>query len=135
MDNKKLNNWAFLFAGIGLLISIYLTITHYYPSVPLVCSTHGFIDCNNVLNSQYAIILGVPMAVMGIVFFLAEFFVILFIKDNDFFIALGGVGLAVVAYALFSEYAVGSICEYCTGVHVCTIALFYIAYLKGKNKT
>ena len=65
--------------------------------------------------------------------FVAQLAVILVLKNNDAFIILGGIGLAFVAYFLYSEYKVGSICEYCTLVHICTLALFIIAVMQEKK--
>jgi uncharacterized membrane protein len=133
MQRQQLYYFSIFFTAVGLIVSVYLTIVHYYPSVPLVCSTTGIINCNNVLTSQYSVILGIPLAVLGVVFFLAELAVILILKNNEAFIMLSGIGLAFVAYGIYSEYAVGSICEYCTTVHFCTIALFIIAVLNEKS--
>ncbi len=135
MEREKLiYRLAILVSLIGLAISIYLTITHYYPDVPLACPETGIINCNNVLTSQYAYILGLPVAVLGVLFFIAELIVILVIKNNDYFIMLSGIGMAFVFYYIYSEYMVGSICIYCTGVHICAISLLILSLLMEKKK-
>ena len=51
-------------ALLGVGISIYLTLVHYdQKDVPLVCSTRGFINCENVLTSPYALVPGLIGAV------------------------------------------------------------------------
>ena len=51
-------------AVIGLAISAYLTWVHYAGIEP-VCS--GISDCERVQNSSYAELVGVPVAVLGVV--------------------------------------------------------------------
>ena len=50
-------------AAIGLVISIYLTYTHYAEVAP-VCT--GVSDCLRVQRSAYADWLGIPVAVLGV---------------------------------------------------------------------
>ena len=38
------------------------------------------------------------------------------------------VGFVFVFYLLYGEYMVGSICEYCTVVHIVTILLFILSF-------
>lgn len=53
---------------IGVGVSIYLTYSH-YQGVPLYCEgVHG---CDTVQASEYAEVLGVPMAVLGLMLYLA----------------------------------------------------------------
>ena len=51
-------------ALLGLAISIYLTWVHYAGIEP-VCS--GISDCERVQTSDYADLVGIPVAVLGIV--------------------------------------------------------------------
>ena len=134
MDKTLLFKLSIFFAVVGLIVSIYLTLVHYFPAVPLACSESGVINCENVLTSQYALILGIPVAVYGIAFFVAELIAILFIKNNDYFLALSGIGIAFVGYFIYAEYMVKSICIYCTTVHICTLALLIIAIMQDKKK-
>ena len=87
-----------------------------------------------MLTSQYAYILGIPVAVLGIFFFVAELAVLLALKNNDYFIMLSGIGMAFVFYYIYSEYRVGSICIYCTGVHICTLVLLLLSLVRDKKK-
>lgn len=50
-------------AAIGLVISVYLTSTHYADVAP-VCT--GLSDCLKVQNSAYAEWLGIPVALIGV---------------------------------------------------------------------
>jgi uncharacterized membrane protein len=118
---------ALAIAVIGLLISVYLTITHYSSALPLACPDKGIINCANVLNSQYSTIFGVPNAVLGIVFFIIDALVIMRYFAKEEMLLVNGVGIVFVLYYLLVEYTVGSICVFCTGVHVCVLALLIIS--------
>ena len=122
----KVRMVAYVIAVIGLLLSVYLTLVH-YTSVPLACPQTGLINCQSVLTSKYAMILGIPVAVLGLVFFIGEFFAIKLYLGKDPMISYNIVGIAFVAYFLYSEYMVGHICEYCTSVHICVLALLIIS--------
>ncbi len=122
-----------ILAILGLLISIYLT-TYHFLGVPLACSTSGLINCNNVINSPYGYIFGIPVAVYGIAFFIAELIVLYFIKDIFAKVFLNGIGVIGIVYFLYSEYMVGNICEYCTAVHLITITLFILSVYLYKKK-
>ncbi len=122
---------------IGLAISIYLTLYHYFPSVPLACSNSGIINCANVLNSQYAFIFGLPVALYGIVFFIIEIVFLFASKKGITLFVWNIIGLGFVIYFLYSEYKVGNICEYCTIVHIIVIALLASSvylFLKEEEK-
>lgn len=113
---------------IGLLIAAYLTIYHYV-GVPLYCPNSGAIDCQLVLSSSYSVLLGIPMAVYGLAFFLVEIAVVLRFEREQMLL-LNAVGLAFVFYLAYAEYMLGKICLYCTSIHFLVVTLFLAsAYL------
>jgi uncharacterized membrane protein len=114
-------------ALIGLVDASYLTVTH-YTDTQVACPDSGIINCENVLNSPYSIIFGVPFAVLGLIFFLIEIFVIA-LRQRDLFIVYNGIGVAVVVQLLYIEYLVGNICLYCTLIHIIVVSLFVLAIL------
>ncbi len=130
MNAKKV---ALIIAIIGLLISIYLVILRYTSILPLDCPDKGIINCSNVLNSKYSTILGVPNAVLGLVFFVAEIIAIEKYFGKDEMLLLSSIGLVFVAYFILAEYMIGNICLFCTGVHACTLALFLISIKYREN--
>ena len=130
---KSLKGAMVVLSVLGLIVSIYLAAYHLL-GIPLLCSTSGIINCNNVINSPYGYIFGVPVADYGIVFFMVELFIIFFIKDPFAKVFLNGIGLGGVIYFLYSEYMIGNICEYCTSVHIITVLLLIISiYLYRKE--
>lgn len=120
-------------AFLGLAISIYLTLYH-YSGVPLVCSESGLIDCASVLNSQYAYILGLPIAVYGIIFFAVAIF-LLYFRNIDTILIWDIVGIGSVAYFVDIERIVGHICIWCTSVHVLVVLLFGSAVYRMFRKS
>ena len=55
-------------AVAGMAVAGYLTSVH-YASVPLECSSSGVVNCEQVLHSHYAEVLGIPWSVGGIAWF------------------------------------------------------------------
>ena len=121
-------------AILGLGISIYETWAEEFNSAHLAgCPTggHGTFNCEAVLSSPQSHILGIPVAVLGIVFYVA--LVPLFspwawrLKSalvHRLRLVAMIAGMAFVVYLISAELSIGSICEYCTGVHIVTFLLF-----------
>ena len=58
---------SLILAFLGFLDATYLTIIHYKNIVPPCSIAHG---CETVLFSKYATIFGIPIALLGVVFYL-----------------------------------------------------------------
>jgi uncharacterized membrane protein len=122
---------------LGLADSAYLTYAHYTSAAALACSTKGFIDCAAVTTSRYSHILGVPVAVLGLAYFAFMTPLMLPVawrSSNRWLrlIRLGAsvVGVGMVLWLLYVELIkLDNLCEYCTGVHVLTFALFVVVTL------
>lgn len=129
----KLAKIALILAVIGLADASYLTIDH-YTNMQVACPSSGVINCENVLNSPYSVLLGVPFAVWGLVFFIIELAVILVVKNKDIFVIYNGIGVAFVLYLIYTEYLIGNICIYCTLVHIIVTLTFIISILDYNAK-
>ncbi len=57
-----------LLCVFGLGVSVYLTITH-FDKVALVCSDSGTINCAKVTTSPQSVIFGIPVAMLGLAYF------------------------------------------------------------------
>ncbi len=135
MDKGTIVKIAMALAIVGLVDSAYLTVAH-YTNTPVACPNYGIVNCGNVLNSAYSVFFGVPIAVLGLLFFIVEVAVIL-LKNKDLFVIYNGIGVAMVIYFIYLEYLIGSICVYCTLVHALTALLFILSILyfeSGENK-
>ncbi len=123
-----------ILALIGLGISTYLTIAHFIGTEALACSDNGAINCAKVTTSPESVILGIPVAVLGLAFYLAA--VPLYSpwswRSTDRRVHIVrlvaiGTGMLFVLWLIAAELLIiGAICLWCTGVHIVTFALFVI---------
>lgn len=67
---KKLILATILFSAIGILDAGYLTWEHFSTAVA-PCSTSPWVDCGKVLGSEYAVIFGIPVAVLGLLYYVS----------------------------------------------------------------
>ena len=120
---------------LGLAASAYLTYEHYTGSKTLACPAGGqgsIINCAKVTTSPWSVEFGLPVAVLGLVFFAL---MIVFqspwawrslwrpLRAARVGWCLVGLGNAIVL--LYDELAkIDAICEWCTSVHVLTLLLF-----------
>ena len=119
-------------AGLG--VSIYLTVEHFTSPDRLACPVGDSASCTTVTTSPQSRFLGIPVAVLGLVFFVALLVLCLprlwAISDPRVWrarLAAAGVGLLFVLYLIFAEILlIEAICQWCTVVHLLTFALFAV---------
>ena len=122
---------ALSIAGLG--IATYLTVTH-FDKVALVCSDSGAINCAKVTTSPQSVIFGIPVAMLGLAFFIPMIALCLPVAwrtaDRRIHLArliltISGVGLII--YLITAElFIIKAICLWCSGVHLVTFILFVI---------
>jgi uncharacterized membrane protein len=122
--------------GLGLGVAGYLTYEHYTGSTSLSCPAGGskFIDCLGVTTSVYSKIHGVPVAVLGLVFFavMAVLQSPPAWRSGFWGIRVGRilwslVGVATALKLVYDElFRLDSICLWCTSVHVISLLLFIL---------
>ncbi len=123
-------------ALIGAIDAGYLTL-HYYQSIPIVCSTGlSFIDCGIVLNSQYAQIFNIPLAILGLIFYFFVLFGIAFYYWSKKLIAEYILLLLTFSGFLFTLYLVylqavvlHAFCLYCLLSAFISTLLFLITQI------
>ena len=119
-------------AGLG--VSIYLTIAHFTESALAGCSESGLVNCTKVTTSPESYVFGIPVAVLGLAFFV---FAVAIMSPWAWQSARREIHLARIAslvvaigfvlYLIYAElFTIGSICLYCTSVHVITFVLFVL---------
>jgi uncharacterized membrane protein len=124
---------ALVLSLAGLGVSIYLTIDH-FAKIPLVCSDTGVINCEKVTTSAQSHFLGIPVAVLGLAFYLAMTVINLpplwYTADRRVHVvrlAMAVVGVLFALYLVSAELLIiGNICLWCTSVHVITFLLFVL---------
>lgn len=116
-------------AIVGLGVSVYLTVEHFSASLTLACPDTGAINCAKVTSSSYSKVAGIPVAVLGLVFFAGMTVLCLprlwRIRQLNY-LRLAGVlvGIGSVLYLVWAElFRIHAICLWCTVVHVCTLVL------------
>ena len=119
-------------SALGLGVAGYLTYEHFTSSSTLACSDNSVVNCLKVTTSSYSAVAGVPVAVLGLVFFA----VMLVLQLPPMWrrpepavrigrLAWAVVGLGTVLYLLYAElFSIDAICLWCTAVHVLTLLLF-----------
>ena len=126
----RLVTWLVAMAGLG--VSIYLTIAHFTETALAGCSESGLVNCTKVTTSPQSYVFGIPVAVLGLAFFL---FAVAAMSPwawrsrrrevHIVRLASTVVGIGFVLYLIYAElFIIGSICLYCTSVHVLTFVLF-----------
>jgi uncharacterized membrane protein len=122
---------------LGLGVSAYLTYEHYSASTTLACPDTGAINCLKVTTSEYSTFLGIPVALLGLLFFAAMTPLTLPAAWRSpvpwvRWARLAGVvgGAAFVVYLVWAElFQIDAICLWCTVVHAVTLGLFAVVVL------
>ena len=120
---------ALIVAVLGLAVSVYLTIEHYSSASLLACPESATINCAKVTTSRWSHLAGIPVAVLGLVFFVAMVALLTPLawrqpRLDAVRVAATAIGTVMVLYLVWIElFRVDAICLWCTAVHVCTIVL------------
>ena len=138
---------SLVLAVLGLAISAYETYAHYNGNRLLGCPSgaHSTFDCAAVITSPQSMVFNVfPVAVLGLAFYV--FAVVIFSpwawqfrgtgllsSRNVDIVRLVSVivGMGFVMYLIYAEFQIGSVCEYCSGVHLVTFLLFCITVVSA----
>jgi uncharacterized membrane protein len=114
-------------ALVGLGISVYLTWVHYAGIEP-VCT--GISDCERVQTSSYAELVGIPVAVLGVVGY-AAILVSLWLRV-EVTALLAYLALAFSAYLTWAEvFRIEAICQWCVASALITLAIAVLATLRA----
>lgn len=119
-------------AVLGLAVSAYLTYEHFTGSTTLACSDSGTVNCLKVTTSAQSRVMGVPVALLGLLFFAAIAPLMLprlwaDRRMSRLRIGAVAVGVVFVLYLVYAElFEIGNICLWCTAVHVITVGLFAV---------
>ncbi|HEX5191356.1 MAG TPA: vitamin K epoxide reductase family protein [Solirubrobacteraceae bacterium] len=121
--------WAMVaIAVLGLALASYLVYVHYSGSKP-VCTTSG--ACLKVQTSVYSKLAGVPVALIGLIGYVAIFGSLL-VRDRDE-VRLATLGMTVIGvcfsgYLTYREvFTLKTICEECAASAVLMLILFLLA--------
>lgn len=118
----------------GIAVSVYLTIAHFTNPDLLVCADNETVNCAAVTTSAQAKFVGVPVALLGLLWFVGMFALCLPISWRagwrPLHLARMAGAIAGIGFVLWLVYAelviIGAICVWCTVAHVIAFALFVI---------
>jgi uncharacterized membrane protein len=110
-------------AVIGLGIATYLTVVHYAGDAPVCAIAHG---CATVQKSDYAMLAGVPVALLGALGYIAILAAL--IRDDEHArtaaVFLSLVGLGFSGWLTYVEIVkLDAICIWCVGSAICMTIL------------
>jgi uncharacterized membrane protein len=121
-------------AVLGLADAVYLAYEHGSGSNSLACPDTGRINCTKVTTSSYSELHSIPIAYLGVAFFVVLVAVMvprawaspsLSLRWGRVALVVGG--LAFTVYLVWAElYELDALCLYCTGVHVAAFLLFAV---------
>ena len=118
---------------VGIILSGYLAYLHYVPDQldSSFCNISDYLSCSTVNKSSYALFLGVPVAIIGIIGFLLLFYLSIS-KMPHARIALfysSALGSLFMLYLFTAELLIiKAICTFCIAVLLAICTIFLIAY-------
>jgi uncharacterized membrane protein len=113
VSDRALRAGVALVALAGTAVAGYLTYVHYRPDA-LICTSSG--GCETVQESSYAELVGIPVALLGLLAYLAVLALVLWdteaARTAVAAIALGGAAFAVYLVAL-QAFVIDAWCVWC----------------------
>lgn len=133
-----------LLAVIGVWDSWYLTSLHYSGFLPPCHATFRFIDCGEVLRSQYSIVFGIPLALLGVIHYTIVLVLSILsvsvpkrvrsVLTALLLVELAG-GITASAYFVYlMVFVIGKVCTYCFLSAGISLMAFVIAVLTFPNE-
>ena len=117
-------------AVVGVLISAYLTWTHFAGLTP-VCTGSGE-GCQTVQSSRYASLLGIPVALLGLVAYGGLVFSVALWTEMGIYLGflISLVGTLFSIYLTYLEiFVIGALCQWCLASAAIMVAALACATL------
>ena len=134
MRSTTLKFWTWIALGLsllGFLDSSYLAASHYVSGPPPCFIVTG---CDKVLQSKYASVAGVPVAVLGVIYYLSLFFLFVVYLDLGkenllvFVSRMTIIGILVTALLLYLQlFVIKALCIYCLVSAFASLSLFFVS--------
>ena len=128
-------------ALVGLFVALYLWLHALGFGGAIKCGASG--GCETVQTSQWAVFLGFPVALYGVVGYLAVLIVALVSlrpaalierKWNVMLVVLGTAGVAFTAYLTYLElFVIHAICRWCVGSAMIITLLWIVSILSLRS--
>ena len=136
MSARALRNTLLVLSAIGVALAGYLTYLHYSGGV-VPCSIHGN-PCNAVQKSIYSKVVGVPVALIGLIGYIV-ILISLLVRETETTrfataaLTVGGFGFSVYLTAR-EVFTLEKICEWCVGSAILMTVMMCLAvwrFLRG----
>jgi uncharacterized membrane protein len=129
----QLSSLILAIAGLG--VAGYLTIAHYTTSSILACGGSGLVNCELVTTSAQSRFFGIPVALLGLLWFVAMTALCLPAawrssdrRVHGIRLLAATLGIGFVLWLVYAELIIiGAVCLWCTVVHVIAFGLFAIS--------
>ena len=131
-QTAAISNFVIVFFAIvslvGMADTIYVTINHYKGVIPPCTLLNG---CETVLTSKYSEIFGVPIALIGALFYSTVFLSALaYLKTKNnkiiiLFLVLTALAFLMSVFFIYLQFfVIKAVCEYCLTSAAASIILF-----------
>lgn len=126
MHRRHKHDIIVILAMFGFAVSVYLATAHYLGFQVPCDLTHG---CEAVLSSKYSYLLGLPLSVWGVAYFLAVVFgallanhYVLWRRLLTYLLAVGS--LMALIFLSLQFFVIKQICQYCLATDLTGIVIF-----------
>ncbi len=146
MQERSFRAAAAMLAIIGLILAGYLVYEHYAGTGQSFCDINARFNCGAVNQSQYAVFFGVPVAVLGLLYYLLLLGYAAFAPalrrglglEEDLFallpVGLALLGLIFTAYLTSIEaFALHVFCPLCLGSAAVVVIFSVFAFLRWRG--
>lgn len=144
MKSKKALRILHILIIVGFFLSLYLSIQHYKPlGEGEECDISDTINCSIVNKSKFAEIFGIPVAEIGMAWFLIMGYLlhaghkkrtILKKPATVWAYHWSIMGVLSIGYFVWAEWYLGALCIYCTIVHIILITIFLMLLFNRRKK-
>ena len=132
---KRCLNLVQILSAAGLVMSAILLYQHYHPDMDagIIACGKGFVNpCISVGQSKYAVLLGVPVAALGLIFymFITFLFLLADYTQGKYYAIACGLTLPLVSAGVAADFVLaalmvklGAICNLCAATYFVNMAL------------
>jgi len=131
-----------LLSLVGLIDASYLVASHYNGSA-VVCDvgSASFGECDTVLSSTYSSVAGIPVSLVGVVYYFLLLVLSSFLlsarssKVRNTIRVISGLGVLASLYFVYLQlFVLHSICVYCMVSAVTTTVIFVLSMFLGMEE-
>ena len=129
MSDRLLRLALLVVSAAGIGVAAYLTYVHYQPAA-LICTAGG--GCETVQDSKYAVLAGIPLAVLGLAAWIAALGLTIWNSElaRTLTAALALAALAFAVYLVILQlFVIDAICVWCMANDVVLVPLFAVLAL------